>query len=131
MLEWNVTRFSFPQRVSATSRNVLGSESFTATTRICTAGVLFYKLATLESYILDSCCGVNMHACDLHRLLEETQTFVNRLLLTQGDFNKAEELFRQSLAMQERALGPDHPDVATTLNTLAALLMETVRMFRH
>jgi len=34
---------------------------------------------------------------------------------------KAEPLFKRSLAIWEKALGPDHPDVATSLNNLATL----------
>ncbi len=30
-------------------------------------------------------------------------------------------LFKRSLAIKEKALGPDHPDVATSLNNLALL----------
>ncbi len=36
--------------------------------------------------------------------------------------SQVEDLYRRALAIQEKALGPDHPSVATTLNNLAALL---------
>jgi tetratricopeptide (TPR) repeat protein len=36
-------------------------------------------------------------------------------------FSDAEPLLQQALAMSERALGPEHPDVATNLNNLGAL----------
>src|SRR5262245_3361634 len=39
-----------------------------------------------------------------------------------GRINKAEKLFRRSLALFEQAEGPDHPDVAAVLNNLGALL---------
>ncbi len=32
-------------------------------------------------------------------------------------------LYKRSLAINEKALGPDHPDVAVSLNNLAALYM--------
>ena len=35
-----------------------------------------------------------------------------------------QSLYRRSLAIREKALGPDHPDVAISLNNLAALLMD-------
>lgn len=35
-----------------------------------------------------------------------------------GEFAKAEELFREALAIREATLGPDHPDVAVSLNNL-------------
>jgi tetratricopeptide (TPR) repeat protein len=39
----------------------------------------------------------------------------------QGEFTKAEPLYRRSLALSERALGPSHPDVAANMNNLATL----------
>ena len=42
----------------------------------------------------------------------------------QGHYAQAEPLYKRSLAIREKALGPDHPDVATSLNNLA-LLYET------
>jgi hypothetical protein len=44
-----------------------------------------------------------------------------------GDYAKAEPLFRRSLAILEKALGPDHPSVATSLENLAALYRATKR----
>ena len=34
---------------------------------------------------------------------------------------KAEPLYERALALREKALGPEHPDVATSLNNLAEL----------
>ena len=39
----------------------------------------------------------------------------------QGKYAEAEPLYQRSLAIREKALGKDHPDVATSLNNLAAL----------
>jgi len=39
-----------------------------------------------------------------------------------GDHARAEPLYRRALAIWERALGPDHPETATSLNNLADLL---------
>ena len=39
-----------------------------------------------------------------------------------GDYAAAEPLLRRALAIDEKVLGPDHPDVAIRLNNLAALL---------
>ena len=36
--------------------------------------------------------------------------------------------YRRALAIDEKAFGPDHPDVATALNNLAALLRATNRL---
>ena len=38
-----------------------------------------------------------------------------------GEYAKAEPLFQRALAIREKALGPDHPDVAETLGALARL----------
>ena len=39
----------------------------------------------------------------------------------QGRYAEAEPLYKRALAIDEKALGPDHPDVAQSLNNLAAL----------
>jgi tetratricopeptide (TPR) repeat protein len=41
--------------------------------------------------------------------------------MTKVAYADAEPLFRRLLAIREKSLGPDHPDVATTLNDLAEL----------
>lgn len=40
---------------------------------------------------------------------------------------EADALYQRSLAMREKALGPDHPDVAQSLNNLAVLSSAQVR----
>ena len=40
----------------------------------------------------------------------------------QGKLDEAEEPQRRALAVWEKALGPDHPEVARGLNNLAQLL---------
>ena len=42
-------------------------------------------------------------------------------------YAEAEPLFQRSLGMKERALRPEHPDVATSLENYAALLRKTGR----
>ena len=39
----------------------------------------------------------------------------------QGKFAEAEPLYKRSLTIWEKALGPDHPNVAASLNNLAEL----------
>lgn len=46
---------------------------------------------------------------------------------TQGDYAKAEPLFKRSLVITEKAFGPEHPDVATILENLAGLYRITGR----
>lgn len=40
----------------------------------------------------------------------------------QGEYDKAELLYARCQAIQEKVLGPDHPNLATTLNNRAVLL---------
>ena len=46
----------------------------------------------------------------------------------QGRYADAEPLYKRSLAIREKALGPDHPDVATSLNNLAGCTTTKVAM---
>ena len=41
-----------------------------------------------------------------------------------GGWGEAEDLHRKALALQESRLGPDHPDVALSLNSIALLMMD-------
>ena len=41
-----------------------------------------------------------------------------------GDYAKAEPLYQRALKIDEKALGPDHPDTATALNNLALLKID-------
>lgn len=43
------------------------------------------------------------------------------LYKAQGKYSEAEPLYKRSLTIKEKALGPEHPLVATTLRNLAAL----------
>ncbi len=55
---------------------------------------------------------------------------VNNLALLyylQGEYAKAEPLYRRSLAIWEKALGPAHPYVAASLENYASLLRKTGR----
>ncbi len=44
------------------------------------------------------------------------------ILWKMGRYDEAEPLYRRALAIGEKTLGPNHPDVATRLNNLALLL---------
>lgn len=48
----------------------------------------------------------------------------------QGKYEEAGPLYERSLAIREKALGPDHPAVATALNNRALLLNSQVRATR-
>jgi CHAT domain-containing protein/Tfp pilus assembly protein PilF len=49
------------------------------------------------------------------------------LYKTQGRYAEAEPLYKRALAIHEKALGPDHPDVANSLGNLALLYQEEDR----
>ena len=46
---------------------------------------------------------------------------------TQAKYNQAEPLIKRSLAIREKSLGADHPDVAQSLENFAVLLKATHR----
>ena len=48
----------------------------------------------------------------------------------QGKFEQAKSLYERSLAILEKALGPDHPDVARGLNNFARILQSRVSVHR-
>ncbi len=50
-----------------------------------------------------------------------------KLYRAQGRYAEAEPLYKRSLAIREKALGPEHPNVATSLENYANLLRETGR----
>ena len=45
-----------------------------------------------------------------------------------GRDGEAEPLYQRALAIREKALGPEHPDVATSLENYADLLRKTGRV---
>jgi tetratricopeptide (TPR) repeat protein len=49
------------------------------------------------------------------------------VLLMNGDLERAERLLRQAVALKERVLGKDHPDVAISLGSLSSILEEAGR----
>ncbi len=49
------------------------------------------------------------------------------LYQAQGHYAKAEPLYQRSLAIREKALGPEHPAVAQSLENYAALLRQIAR----
>ncbi len=49
------------------------------------------------------------------------------LYRAQGNYAEAAPLYQRSLAILEKALGPEHPNVAQSLENYAALLRKTGR----
>ena len=64
-----------------------------------------------------TCCFVDMHA---------TSTLSKCSVTFQGRLDEADPLFERSLAIWEKVLGPDHPNVAASLNNRAELLQAQV-----
>ncbi|MEE8513514.1 MAG: tetratricopeptide repeat protein [Gammaproteobacteria bacterium] len=49
------------------------------------------------------------------------------LYASQGRYAESEPLYKRALAIVEKALGPDHPNIATSLENYAAVLRKTGR----
>ena len=45
------------------------------------------------------------------------------MYMDQGRYAEADPLFKRALAIDEKALGPEHPDVGQSLNNLAAVYL--------
>ena len=52
------------------------------------------------------------------------------LLCMQGRHDEAEAILQRAQAIQEKALGPEHPDVVKTLSLRGRVLLEQVRAVR-
>lgn len=59
-----------------------------------------------------------------HTLLSHS---VLERFLFQGKFGEAEPLYKRSLAIDEKAYGPDHPEVAEDLANWAVVLYQQVK----
>ena len=55
---------------------------------------------------------------------------MNMLPVTQGKLDEALEVKRKGLAIEERVLAPDHPQMSSSLKNLAELLRAQVRATR-
>jgi len=81
------------------------------------------------------CAALRAHALSVLQTAPETGTvaektsrLLNHLALylnARAEHLEAEPLMRRALAIDEKAYGPDHPDVARDLNNLAQLLQDT------
>ena len=59
--------------------------------------------------------------------LADSLNYLASLYQDQGNYAQAEPLYRRALAIAEKALGSEHPNVATTLENYAELLRKTNR----
>jgi tetratricopeptide (TPR) repeat protein len=66
-----------------------------------------------------------------HALESKATLTMNRFALwlsNRAEYSEAEPLYRRALAIDEKSLGPEHPEVARDLNNLAELLSATNRL---
>jgi tetratricopeptide (TPR) repeat protein len=71
------------------------------------------------------------HHADAAGIAEPTELLLNQvalLLFAKADYAQAEPLMRRALAIVEKSLGPNHPNVVSALNSLAVLLQDTNRL---
>jgi len=100
-----------------------GSQDARLATSLHNAGELYTRL---ERYAEAE--GLLQRALTIREKAPENQETARtiyalaRLSHSQGNKEKAERLYRQSLAIREKALGKDHPDVAESLSGLAGAL---------
>lgn len=71
-------------------------------------------------------CGVDSHAKE-NIYASELCSTSNIRSFTQGKLSEAEPLFQQSLAIRERKLDSEHPDVAASISNYGELLLGQVR----
>ena len=90
-------------------RRDLGADGFKRLNKIVSGGMRAWMAKTGDKFATGS--------LDTDRLAS-----VGQLLHNLARFKEAEPLYRRALAIDEAAHGPDHPDIANTLNDLADLL---------
>src|SRR5712691_8996740 len=80
-------------------------------------GLLFLLGATVGS------SGPRAFSSSAHTQGSEWETLNNEVksLYQQGQYDRAEVVAQQALEVAEKAVGPNHPDVATSLTNLAVL----------
>ena len=60
-------------------------------------------------------------------MLRASLNTLSLLYQAQGRYADAEQLYKRSLAIQEKVFGPDYPDIAAALNGLASLYQAQAR----
>ena len=93
------------------------------------AALAAYNLGQLAEGRIDyrSAYQYSKEAADLQ---PDNPLYLNQagnIAYTIGRYREAEPLYQRSLAIREKALGPDHPNVATSLENYAALLRKLDR----
>ena len=68
-----------------------------------------------------------LHILDTPRARAIHERIVAKSLSDEGRIAEAEELYKESLELSEKAMGMEHPDVASTLESYASFLSKTGR----
>ena len=126
--------YSIHRLVQLAARDIVGAAALVwSECAVAAADVAFPKVG-LETW--PQCERLLPHARAALKALPGTPTVLAaaRLanncaayLLERGEYRAAEPLQRRSLAILEKALGPDHPDVARSLNDLSVLCYQQGR----
>ena len=59
---------------------------------------------------------------------EHYETICLKFLALQGRYDEAKPMYEESLRIRRKVLGNEHPDVAQSLNNIAQLLKDQVRL---
>ena len=113
-----VERYNDFQLMLAVSANVLGWGTSVIASLVNNHQMLFdiQILARVHAKLIS--CDPNASLL-FHFMRDYTLPL---LLLSQRDFDEAAPLYRRGLTIQEKALGPDHPNLAKILNNFGVFL---------
>jgi tetratricopeptide (TPR) repeat protein len=92
---------------------------------VFTSPVAWQKCRRLEIHALALLESANDDTLPAEQLAYVCTIFAAYRQTVLGDFAAARPLYQRALAIGEKTRGPEHPDVATSLNNLAEFLRET------
>jgi tetratricopeptide (TPR) repeat protein len=90
-------------------------------------GILLNRPKDAETWFRISESTLNRLGSGNERTRAWAANNLSNVLAIHGQYERAERLARDAVALKERALGKDHPDVAISLNVLADILNEEGR----
>jgi len=126
--------YSIHRLVQLAARDIVGAATLAWSECAVAAADVAFPEVELETW--PQCERLLPHARAALKALPATPTFLPaaRLahncagyLLERGEYRAAEPLQRRALAILEKALGPEHPDVARSLNDLSVLCYQQGR----
>jgi tetratricopeptide (TPR) repeat protein len=98
-----------------------------ANKRIATTLVKYRLFPSFSVNATAECSAANARQLRKGRLVPSTPTWPRAstawrsFIVIKGQYGKADPLYGRALAIREKALGPEHPDVAVSLNNMASL----------